>query len=308
MRASPSEIACVGVAGLVVGLAHAGEHEDLVVHREPVEEREDHQRDPRDDRLGRLDVPDRLAAVALLEDEDDDPVGRSRARSRFRITAFSGSTIERNARVEQDEREHDHEREHVREVPVDGVHEVALLGRGAAERRVVARAASRARGQHVVLERRDHLAARLRRRRRSPGTPRPARSPPFAPGRRRGRAGDAVGAARASATSVAASRRRRRSRRARRTASARPAVMPGVGERRRGRRSRRPSPGRSFAWASLGLSCDAGISEQHDDRQPDAATTGERPARRRAAPSAPRSRPRAWSAVDDPLRHHPQRC
>ena len=72
----PERDRALRVAGLVVGLAHAREHEDLVVHREPVEEREDHQRDPRDDRLRRVHAPDRLGAVALLEDEDDDPVGR----------------------------------------------------------------------------------------------------------------------------------------------------------------------------------------------------------------------------------------
>src|SRR5262249_22343802 len=57
-----------GVSELVVGLAHAREHEHLVVHREPVEEGEDHQRNPGDDRVARLQAPDRIAAVALLED------------------------------------------------------------------------------------------------------------------------------------------------------------------------------------------------------------------------------------------------
>ena len=78
VRASPSSIAWFGRAGLVVGLAHAREHEDLVVHREAEQEREDHQRDPGGDRLRRRDVPERRA-VALLEDEDDDPErGRER--------------------------------------------------------------------------------------------------------------------------------------------------------------------------------------------------------------------------------------
>ena len=73
VRARPSAIACLRVAGLVVGLTHARDHEHLVVHRQAVEEREDHQRDPGDDRVGRVHVPDRLRAVPLLEDEDDDP-------------------------------------------------------------------------------------------------------------------------------------------------------------------------------------------------------------------------------------------
>ena len=80
VRARPSSIALLGRAGLVVGLAHAREHEDLVVHREAEQEREDHQRDPGRDRLRRRDVPERRA-VALLEDEDDDPErGRERER------------------------------------------------------------------------------------------------------------------------------------------------------------------------------------------------------------------------------------
>ena len=62
----------VRVAGLVVRLPDPRDHEDLVVHREAVEEGEDHQRDPRVDRVGGGDVPDLLGAVALLEDQDDD--------------------------------------------------------------------------------------------------------------------------------------------------------------------------------------------------------------------------------------------
>ena len=80
VRARPSSIAFVRGAGLVVGLAHAREHEDLVVHREAEEEGEDHQRDPGVDRLRRVDAPDRRA-VALLEDDDDDPE-RRRERER----------------------------------------------------------------------------------------------------------------------------------------------------------------------------------------------------------------------------------
>ena len=66
---------------------------------------------------------------------------------RLRIAALSASTIERNARVEQDQREHQHEREHVGEVPVHGVHEVAVDGRHAAERAARSRAARRWRGR-----------------------------------------------------------------------------------------------------------------------------------------------------------------
>ena len=72
VRARPSSIARSVEPRLVVCLAHAREHEDLVVHREAEQEREDHQRDPGRDRLGRGDVPERRA-VTHLEDEDDDP-------------------------------------------------------------------------------------------------------------------------------------------------------------------------------------------------------------------------------------------
>ena len=75
VRDRPSSIASIGRARLVVGLPHPREHEDLVVHREAIEEREDHQRDPGGDRMGRVDVPER-GAVAVLKDDDDKPERR----------------------------------------------------------------------------------------------------------------------------------------------------------------------------------------------------------------------------------------
>ena len=45
------------------------EDEHLVVHRQPEQEREHHQRDPRGDRAGRGDPPDQARAVAVLPHE-----------------------------------------------------------------------------------------------------------------------------------------------------------------------------------------------------------------------------------------------
>ena len=88
----------VRVARLVVGLAHAGEHEDLVVHREAEQEREDHQRDPRDDRLRRVDVPDRLEPWPCWKMKTMIPYAAP-SETRFSMTAFSGSSSERKARA-----------------------------------------------------------------------------------------------------------------------------------------------------------------------------------------------------------------
>ena len=128
MRASPSETAWLRVAGLVVGLAHPREHEHLVVHREAEQEGEDHQRDPGDDRLCRLHVPDRLRAVSLLEDEDDDPVGGAE-RDEVEDRGLQRQHERAEGAREQDQREQEHEAEHVGEVRVDGADEVAFLGR-----------------------------------------------------------------------------------------------------------------------------------------------------------------------------------
>ena len=111
VRARPRAIAVVRVAGLVVRLPHAADHEHLVVHRQPVEEREDHQRDPGDDRVGRVDVPDRLRAMTLLEDEDDDPE-RGAEGQEVEDDRLDAEEHRAERAHQQDEREHDHEREH----------------------------------------------------------------------------------------------------------------------------------------------------------------------------------------------------
>ena len=79
------------------------------------------------------DAPDRLAAVPLLEDEHDD-AERAAERDEVEDHGLQRQHDRAERASEQDEREQDHEGEDVREVAVDRVDEVALLGGGAAER------------------------------------------------------------------------------------------------------------------------------------------------------------------------------
>ena len=88
----------VVVVLLVPGLAHARDEEDLVVHREAEEHREEEDRDPALDLRELVEPGERCPRR---------PTGRRpRARrrlaateSRFSSTAFSGRTSERNARI-----------------------------------------------------------------------------------------------------------------------------------------------------------------------------------------------------------------
>ena len=59
---------------LVVGLVHAREQEDVVVHAQAEQDREQHDRDERDDRHVRVRA-DQARADAHLEDRDDHAVG-----------------------------------------------------------------------------------------------------------------------------------------------------------------------------------------------------------------------------------------
>ena len=200
------------------------------------------------------------------------------------------STIERNARVEQDERQDQDEREHVREVAVDGVHEVAVgrarrrraspsvpcsaaltrsmisldAGRGAVDRRerlderVVAACASR--------------AARPRRRRPGPRAASRRSCPALPPCSTSTSNGFITPGEMPASASIC-----------------RPAIAV-------------PLPGKFFSCASFGLSCRPKRDEHGDDREPDER---DRP---RAAQDEPRpAAPRAvlgMAAVDEPLRHH----
>ena len=105
---------------------------------------------------GRLHVPDRHRAVALLEDEDDDPVGRPE-RDEVQDHGLQRQDQRPERPREQDVGEQDHEAEHVGEVRVDGLDEVAILG--GRRRRGDPRSGRRATAGARVLERRDRAAA-----------------------------------------------------------------------------------------------------------------------------------------------------
>ena len=141
------------IAGLVVLLADAREHEDLVVHRDPEQEREDHDRDPRDDRVGRLDSPDRVRAMAVLEDEHDDPVCRAQ-RDQVQQHGLQRQQDRAECASQQDVREDQDEEQDVRELAVDGVHEVPVLRSNSAERHLDASRVSEL-GSGVVTQRLD---------------------------------------------------------------------------------------------------------------------------------------------------------
>ena len=65
----------------VPALAHPRDEEDLVVHREPEEHREEEDRDPPLDLRHRVDVAEERVPGAVLEDEHEDPVARRRPRA-----------------------------------------------------------------------------------------------------------------------------------------------------------------------------------------------------------------------------------
>ena len=124
----------LGGAGLVVGLAHAADHEDLVVHREAVEEGEDHQRDPGDHGSARRDVPE-LGAVPLLEDEHDDAEGR-RERDEVEHDGLEREHDRAKRACEQDQRQDQDQSEHVGEAAEERMDEVAVDCRHPGERAV----------------------------------------------------------------------------------------------------------------------------------------------------------------------------
>ena len=130
----------VGGAGFVVRLAHPREHEHLVVHREPEQEGEDHHRDVRRDQASRY-APEGRGRVPAGR-PDDDPEGRT-SETRFSSTALTASTIERNARVEQDQREQQDEGKRVRKAAEQGVQEVAVDRGDAGQRAARSHEASR---------------------------------------------------------------------------------------------------------------------------------------------------------------------
>ena len=76
VAASPLRTASRVVPGLQPLLVDAGDEEDLVVHRQPEEDGEQHHREERLDRTGSVD-PEHAAQPAPLEDGHQDAEGRA---------------------------------------------------------------------------------------------------------------------------------------------------------------------------------------------------------------------------------------
>ena len=97
VRSRPVATAYALSPGLVPGLAHAGDDEDLVVHREPEEDGEEEDRDPALD-LSDGPTPSASAVAPHRQAATSSPYTAA-VVSRFRSTACSGSTSDRNART-----------------------------------------------------------------------------------------------------------------------------------------------------------------------------------------------------------------
>ena len=115
----------------VVLLAHPGEDEHLVVHREPEQEREHHQRDPGRHRAGGVDAPEQLRPVPVLPDHASTPQAAATLAT-FRTHRLERQQQRAERPREQDERDERDQGDHQREAPVDGVDEVVVLRRQAA--------------------------------------------------------------------------------------------------------------------------------------------------------------------------------
>ena len=119
------------VPGPIPDLLHPGQEEDLVVHRQPEQDAE------QDDRLGRLDVAQRLEPqdrrqVAVLEDPDQRP---ERGHDRERVhDQRLGRQDDRSKQDEQDEvGRHEDEQGGPREAGADAVDHVDHVGRAATD-------------------------------------------------------------------------------------------------------------------------------------------------------------------------------
>ena len=247
----------------------------------------------------RLHAPDRIAPVALLEDEDDDAVGGAE-RDEVQEHRLQRQDDRAERAHQQQVRQDQHEEHDVRELPVDGLDEVALLGPDAGERQLAPPPALEL-GQDVVLE--PARSSSSRRASASLGrTPRRARcrlsATPSAPPRRRCPSSPRPSARRRSSTAAS-----RRARRGPRTAAARPPACPRR-RSRRGPRARRPSPARASSTASLGLMLERRDETRRDDRDAGERT---RPLRRiTSAAPAPPDPGLGRMRLDEPLRHHAQ--
>jgi hypothetical protein len=120
-----------GGAGGVVGLAHPGEDEHLVVHREPIEEREHHHRDEGVDGAGGGDAP-QARAVAVLPHQHQHAVDGSDAEQ---VEQHRLGRQQQRAECagQQQEGDRGDDAKHQREAAVDGAGEVDVQGAAAAD-------------------------------------------------------------------------------------------------------------------------------------------------------------------------------
>ena len=126
VRPTPSMTAASVELARVVLLPDARQDEHLVVHRQPEQEREDHQRDPERHRAGRGDAEDRVRSRGRPARTAPSTPSVAPSEIRFSTTAFNGSSSDRNARTSSRYVRTAMISQHQREVAVDRVQEVDL--------------------------------------------------------------------------------------------------------------------------------------------------------------------------------------
>ena len=99
-----------------VRLADAREHEHVVVHREPEQDHEEEQREPRDDRAVRADAEQRVEPVVLEDEHEQAPRGRDREQVEPDRRQRDAQAAE--AREHEQQRQREHEQHHDRQARV----------------------------------------------------------------------------------------------------------------------------------------------------------------------------------------------
>ena len=165
IRDRPCTTLSLRAVALEVRLPDPGEQEDVVVHREPEQDREHHDRDERDDRRVAVDAEQRRAP-APLEDRDDHAVGGA-DRQQVEDGRRQRHPDRAEHRHQQQDREADDDRDEHRQTRGDLVREVLEPGGLPADVDVEA-AALRRRGDGVRSQPVDEVGRRgvLRRGRR----------------------------------------------------------------------------------------------------------------------------------------------
>ena len=157
VRSSPWATAVALSAPVVPGLAHPRDEEDLVVHREAEEHREEEDRDPALD-LAELVQPEEALADAVAEEDDEHPVGR---RDREQVQEHRLQRQEQRAEGphQQEVGEDEHRRDQRDEVGVGLVEEVDALAGPAADEHGRRRRETRVRDQRAPRSRRTNACA-----------------------------------------------------------------------------------------------------------------------------------------------------